>query len=95
MTVDAIVHLAARQAQDVTAVAFALTVVSIPVLVPLSAVKLNLARRLDSLALRVDAIGNVVCWYLAVVVLAGLAATAVFHLWWFDAAASLLISLPS
>ena len=36
-------------------------------------------------------IGNVVCWYLAVVVLLSLTAQFYFHLWWVDGAASLVI----
>lgn len=91
ITGDAIFHLARHQGQEVTAIGLALTVISIPILVPLGSVKLKLAHDLGSLALRVDAIGNVVCWYLAIVVLIGLAAQSEFHLWWFDGAASLLI----
>lgn len=91
VTVDALIHLARHQAQSVTTIAFVLTVVSIPILIPLSVAKLKLARELNSIALHVDAIGNVVCLYLAIVVLFGLLASAAFHLWWFDGAASLLI----
>jgi divalent metal cation (Fe/Co/Zn/Cd) transporter len=91
VTADAVMHLVRHEAQEIRAIALILTSVSIPVLVPLSSFKLRLARKLNSIALRVDAIGNVVCWYLAIVVIAGLAAQAALHLWWFDGAASLLI----
>ncbi len=91
VTADAVLHLAQHQPQQVTVVGLTLTIVSIPVLVPLSAVKLKIAERLASVALRVDAIGNVVCWYLAIVVLVGQVAQASFCLWWFDSVASLLI----
>jgi divalent metal cation (Fe/Co/Zn/Cd) transporter len=91
VTADAVIHLVRHEAQEIKAIALVLTVASIPVLVPLSSVKLGLARKLKSIALRVDAIGNVVCWYLAVVVIVGIAAQAALHIWWFDGAASLLI----
>jgi divalent metal cation (Fe/Co/Zn/Cd) transporter len=57
----------------------------------LARAKLRLADRLASAALRADAMESLTCGYLSWLVLAGLAANAVFHLWWLDSAASLVI----
>lgn len=91
ITIDALVHLIRHQGEEFSLVGVALTLVTIPILVPLASAKLRLARELGSRALRADAIGNVVCWYLAVVVLLSLTAQFYFHAWWVDGAASAVI----
>jgi divalent metal cation (Fe/Co/Zn/Cd) transporter len=57
----------------------------------LARVKLRLADRIGSRALRADAMETLTCGYLAWVLLAGLAANALLRWWWLDSAASLLI----
>src|SRR5579885_2024894 len=52
-------------------------------------VKLRVARRIGSAALRADAACSVTCAYMSLVLLLGLAATRAFGWWWADALASL------
>ncbi|HEY7350870.1 MAG TPA: cation transporter [Ktedonobacterales bacterium] len=52
-------------------------------------VKLRVARRIESAALRADAACSVTCAYMSLVLLLGLALTRVFGWWWADALASL------
>jgi divalent metal cation (Fe/Co/Zn/Cd) transporter len=89
--IDALTHLVRHQSPEVSVFGIVLTILTIPIVVPLAGAKLRIARDIASRALRADAIGNVVVWYLAAVVLAGLSAQAIFHAWWVDAAASLVV----
>ncbi|MBC5824421.1 MAG: cation transporter [Candidatus Eremiobacteraeota bacterium] len=91
VAVNAIFALVHHREPDSSAVGLALTVLTIPIMVPLANVKLGLARRLQSPALRADAIGNVVCWYLALVALTSLVLDRFVGLWWIDGVASLII----
>lgn len=91
ITANALWHLLAHRGQDVSLPGIALTIATIPIMAPLAQYKLAIARLLPSRALRADAVGNAVCWYLAAVVLAGLAAQAIFRAWWLDSAASLAV----
>lgn len=91
IAVDAVLHLARRQAPGLSGFGIGITLVTIPVMVPLAGAKLKIAGQLASRALRADAIGNVVVWYLAAVVLVSLVAETAFHLWWLDGVASLVI----
>ncbi len=68
-----------------------LTTFSIPIMVLLAKGKLAIARTIQSRALRADAIGNVVCWYLAAMVLVSLFFDWRFGLWWVDGTASIAI----
>lgn len=68
-----------------------LTTFSIPIMVLLANGKLTIARAIQSRALRADAIGNVVCWYLAAMVLLSIILDWRFGLWWVDGAASIAI----
>jgi divalent metal cation (Fe/Co/Zn/Cd) transporter len=91
ITVNALWHLLAHRGQDVSLPGIALTIATIPIMAPLAHHKLAIARLLPSRALRADAVGNAVCWYLAALVLAGLAAQGIFRAWWLDSAASLAV----
>lgn len=84
-------NLSHHRGQAVSVIAMALTLATLPVMVPLAGAKLKLAGTLRSRALRADAIGNAVCWYLAAIVLVGLAAQVMFKVWWLDGAASLAV----
>jgi len=68
-----------------------LTTLSIPVMALLANGKLRIARAIQSRALRADAIGNVVCWYLAAMVLVSVFLDWRFGLWWIDGVASIAI----
>ena len=57
----------------------------------LARIKLRLAEQIGSRALRADAMESLTCGYLAWVLLAGLAANALFHWWWVDSVAALVI----
>lgn len=91
VSIDAVLHLLWNVKPDVSRVGIALTIATIPIMVPLASGKLRIAARIGSRALRADAIGNVVCWYLAAVVLVSLLAQYYFHIAWLDPAASLVI----
>ena len=69
----------------------ALSVIAIPVMYILSRRKLVLAEKLQSGALRADAIESIACAWLALVVCAGLVAEFVSGAWWVDSVASLAI----
>ncbi len=53
--------------------------------------KLKVAARLNSRALRADAIESITCGYLSIVLMVGLAATWLFGWWWLDSVAALAL----
>lgn len=53
--------------------------------------KMKVAARLNSRALRADAIEAIVCGYLSVVLMVGLAATWILNWWWLDSVAALAL----
>lgn len=55
----------------------------------LAAWKLKVAARLNSRALRADAMEAITCGYLSIVLIVGLAATRLFGWWWLDSVAAL------
>jgi len=57
----------------------------------LAAWKLKVAARLNSRALRADAMEAITCGYLSVVLIVGLAATRLFGWWWLDSIAALAL----
>jgi divalent metal cation (Fe/Co/Zn/Cd) transporter len=57
----------------------------------LAGYKLKVAARLDSRALRADAIESITCGYLSIVLIVGLAATRVLGWWWLDSVAALAL----
>src|SRR5436853_7465821 len=57
----------------------------------LAAYKLKVAARLNSRALRADAIESITCGYLSIVLMVGLAATLLLGWWWLDRVASLAL----
>src|SRR5437899_7304891 len=60
----------------------------------LAAYKLKVAARLDSRALRADAVDSITCGYLSIVLMIGLAATWLLGWWWLDSVAALAL-IPS
>src|SRR6266516_4769897 len=57
----------------------------------LAGYKLKVAARLNSRALRADAIESITCGYLAIVLMIGLAATWLLGWWWLDSVAALAL----
>jgi divalent metal cation (Fe/Co/Zn/Cd) transporter len=57
----------------------------------LAAYKLKVAARLNSRALRADAVESITCGYLSIVLIVGLAATRVLGWWWLDSIAALAL----
>src|SRR5216117_4539290 len=55
----------------------------------LAAYKLKVAARLNSHALRADAVESITCGYLSIVLMIGLAATRLLGWWWLDSVAAL------
>jgi divalent metal cation (Fe/Co/Zn/Cd) transporter len=57
----------------------------------LAGYKLKVAARLNSRALRADAVESIVCGYLSIVLIAGLVATRILGWWWLDSVAALAL----
>lgn len=57
----------------------------------LAAYKLKVAARLNSRALRADAVESITCGYLSIVLIVGLAATWLLGWWWLDSVAALAL----
>jgi divalent metal cation (Fe/Co/Zn/Cd) transporter len=57
----------------------------------LAAYKLKVAARLNSRALRADAVESITCGYLSIVLIMGLAATRLLGWWWLDSVAALAL----
>jgi divalent metal cation (Fe/Co/Zn/Cd) transporter len=57
----------------------------------LAGYKLKVAERLNSRALRADAVESITCGYLSIVLVVGLAATALLGWWWLDSVAALAL----
>jgi divalent metal cation (Fe/Co/Zn/Cd) transporter len=57
----------------------------------LAGYKLIVAARLNSRALRADAVESIVCGYLSIVLIVGLAATRILGWWWLDSVAALAL----
>jgi divalent metal cation (Fe/Co/Zn/Cd) transporter len=57
----------------------------------LAGYKLKVAARLNSRALRADAVESITCGYLSMVLMVGLAATRLFGWWWLDSVAALAL----
>ena len=57
----------------------------------LAGFKLKVAARLNSRALRADAMEAITCGYLSIVLMVGLATTRLFGWWWLDSVAALAL----
>lgn len=57
----------------------------------LAGYKLKVAARLNSRALRADAVESITCGYLSIVLILGLVATRLFGWWWLDSVAALAL----
>ena len=83
--------LLTRHAAETSPVGIAVAIIAAIGMPLLAKAKLRVAKRIDSRALRADAMETLTCGYLAWVLLAGLALNAVTHWWWIDSVASLAI----
>jgi divalent metal cation (Fe/Co/Zn/Cd) transporter len=91
IVVAAAAGLALRLRPEASPVGLGLTIVSIPIMALLLRWRLRLADRLGSPALRGDAACSVVCLYMALATLAGLALNAALGWWWADPIAGLVL----
>jgi divalent metal cation (Fe/Co/Zn/Cd) transporter len=89
--VQAVFGLMTRHAADTSPVGIAVAIIAALGMPLLAKAKLQVADKIDSRALRADAMETLTCGYLAWVLLAGLALNAVTHWWWIDSVASLAI----
>jgi len=80
-----------RHGQEFSIPGLAVTVAAIPIMYLLAKRKLAVAEAIGSRALRADAVESITCGYLAMVVVAGLAAVLLTGFWWVDAVTSLAI----
>lgn len=78
-----------REHPEPSAVGIAVTSLSIAVMMWLARAKRDAARRLESRALEADAFQTTACWWLSVIVLAGIGLNALFGWWWADPVAAL------
>jgi divalent metal cation (Fe/Co/Zn/Cd) transporter len=91
IVVSAVAGILFRLRPEASPVGLALTVVSIAIMTVLWRWRVSLAARLGSPALRGDAACSVVCLYMAIATLAGLALNALFGWWWADPVAGLAL----
>ena len=73
-------------------VGIVLTVVSIAVMLWLARAKRRAAAALGSRALAADAVQTTACWWLSLAALGGLGLNALWHWWWADPVAALVMS---
>ena len=92
LTASAIAELANHSAPDRSTLGLVLTAASVLVLPVLARAKLNLARPLESSALREDGVLSLAGAALAAATLLSLLLNASFGWWWSDAVAALMIS---
>ncbi len=90
---DAITTLVGQERPEASPVGIALTAVSIGVMLWLARRKRQTAAQLGSRALAADAEQTQACWYLSIVVLAGIGLNALFGWWWADPLAALGVCL--
>jgi divalent metal cation (Fe/Co/Zn/Cd) transporter len=91
VTFDAITTLLAQEKPASSPVGIAITALSIVVMLWLARGKRRLAGELGSRALAADAEQTQACWYLSVVVLAGIGLNALLGWWWADPVAALAV----
>ncbi len=90
---DAVTSLLNQERLEVSTVGIALTSISIGVMLWLARAKRRAAADLGSRAFAADAEQTQACWYLSLVVLAGIGLNALFGWWWADPVAALGVAL--
>jgi divalent metal cation (Fe/Co/Zn/Cd) transporter len=89
---DAVTALVTGDEPEVSRVGMVLAALSVTIMPALAVVKRRTARSLGSNALVAEANETLVCAYLSVAVLVGLAANALFAWWWADPLAALVVA---
>lgn len=92
VTLDAVTDVVAGDRPDVSVVGIVLTAVSVVVMPTLAVTKRRIGSRLGSSALVAESNETMVCAYLSVAVLVGLAANALADWWWADPIAALVVA---
>ena len=90
---DALTTLLSQERPDASPVGMALAAISIGVMLWLASAKRRMAANLGSRALAADAEQTQACWYLSIVVLAGIGLNALLGWWWADPVAALGVSV--
>lgn len=93
VTFDAVTSLINQERPDVSVVGIVLASVSIVVMLWLASAKRRTAADLGSRALAADAEQTQACWYLSIVVLAGIGLNGLFGWWWADPGAALGVAV--
>ena len=78
-----------REGGELSSLGIAVALVAIPIMYVLARRKLDIAEKLESRAMRTDAVESIACGWLSFVVVIGLLAQLLTGLWWVDAATSL------
>jgi divalent metal cation (Fe/Co/Zn/Cd) transporter len=89
---EAVHTLVIREAPDASWIGIVLVTTSAIGMPVLGIAKRRLAAELGSVATRGEGTQNLLCAYLAIAVLVGLLANALFGLWWLDPAAALVVA---
>ena len=89
VTYESISALLTREAPSASGVGLVLAILSALIMPPLARAKRRVAEELGSGALAAEAQQTMLCSYLSWILLAGLAANAIFGLWWADPVAAL------
>jgi divalent metal cation (Fe/Co/Zn/Cd) transporter len=84
ITFEALEHLLTGSAAETSYLGIGLTVATLAICQPLGYAKRRLGKRLNSGATVGEGTQNLLCGYLAIAVLVGLLANALFGLWWLD-----------
>jgi divalent metal cation (Fe/Co/Zn/Cd) transporter len=92
VTFEAVHTLVTREAPDASWIGIVLVTTSAIGMPFLGIAKRRLADQLSSVATRGEGTQNLLCAYLAVAVLVGLLANALFGLWWLDPVAALVVA---
>lgn len=89
ITIDAVLVLARREHPEPSPVGVTLAAISLVVMWLLAREKRRTAIALGSRAMEADAFQTTACWWLSLIVLAGLGANGAFGWWWADPIAAL------
>lgn len=91
VVVTSIYKLFHRGAAEDSVLGIVIAIIAAFAMPPLARAKLRVADEIGSKALRADAMETFTCGYMSWVLLAGLGANALFHLWWLDGVAALIL----
>lgn len=90
---ESVVKLMGREAPHESAAGIVIAILSILIMPALGLAKKKIAKQIGSKALEADAMETIICAWLSVILLAGLALNYFFGLWWADPVAGLVMVL--